>query len=125
MRLLLATALICLASQGFARDWSDADPQLSAWFRTLMQPDNPQMSCCGEADAYWADDVQVVGDKVFAIITDDRPDEPLGRKHVPVGTKIEIPARKYKFDRGNPTGHTVVFLSRNLDVYCFIQNGGV
>ena len=45
-------------------------------------------------------------------ITDDRPDEPLGRPHLDVGTEIEIPNKKLKWDKGNPTGHGIVFLSR-------------
>lgn len=62
---------------------------------------------------------------VFAIITDDRADEPLGRPHVPIGTRVEIPPHKLKFDRGNPTGHAIVFMGALGTVYCFVQNGGV
>ena len=111
-----------------ARDlgqWERNDPRISAWFKSLMQPDNPHMSCCGEADAYWADGVEVKDGQIIAIITDNRPDEPLGRAHVPVGTRIVVPPHKLKWDRGNPTGHTVIFLSRDRSVYCYVQNGGV
>lgn len=129
MRYFIA-ALICALSSTpiIARDlgqWENADPAIAAWYSSLRQPDNPTISCCGQADAYWADKVEIDGDKVFAIITDDRPDEPLGRPHVPIGTRIEVPRHKLKFDAGNPTGHVVIFLSRNLDVYCYVQNGGV
>lgn len=111
-----------------ARDsgqWDSADPAIAEWFATLRQPDNPNISCCGEADAYWADVVEVKGDRVIAVITDDRPDEPLHRPHVPIGTRIVVPPNKIKWDKGNPTGHIVIFLSPNFDVYCFVQNGGV
>lgn len=133
MRSLVATlcAALLLGQAAQARDqgqWADADPAVSEWFATLKQPDNPNVSCCGEADAYWADDihVEVVGDvsKVIAVITDDRDDEPLHRPHVPIGTRIEVPPHKLKWDRGNPVGHSIIFLSRNLDVYCFVQAGG-
>lgn len=110
-----------------ARDlgqWGEADAEIGAWYQSLRQPDNPHISCCGEADAYYADKIEVVGDKVFAIITDDRPDEPSHRMHVPVGTKIEVPPWKLKWDQGNPVGHALIFLSRNLDVYCFVQGSG-
>ena len=40
-------------------------------------------------------------------------------------TIIQIPPNKIKWDRGNPTGHTVVFLSSARYVYCFVQNGGI
>jgi hypothetical protein len=90
-----------------------------------MQPDNPNASCCGEADAYWADEIHVRGGKTFATVTDSRPDAPLKRPHVAVGTEIEIPNHKLKWDRSNPTGHTVVFLSRVGYVFCFVQSSGI
>ncbi len=120
-----SVAVVAIAQARDVGQWQDSDPALKHWFSTLMQPDNPAISCCGESDAYWADKVAVEGDKVFAIITDDRADEPLNRPHVPVGTRILVPPHKIKWDRGNPTGHVVIFLSRNLDVYCYVNNGGV
>jgi hypothetical protein len=105
--------------------WENSDPALREWYRTLMRPDYPQGSCCGEADAYWCDDVHVKDGKTFCIITDDRDDVPLHRPHVPVGTVIEVPNEKLKWDRGNPTGHSVVFLDTSRGVYCFVQSGGV
>jgi hypothetical protein len=47
------------------------------------------------------------------------------RPHVDVGTEIEIPNHKLKWDAGNPTEHSIVFLSRGGHVFCFVQNGGV
>ena len=66
----------CLAGSD-ARDlgqWKSNDPRLSQWFRGLMQPDTiPPVSCCGEADAYWADQVRVgPNGEIIAAITDDR-----------------------------------------------------
>src|SRR5882762_4757734 len=49
------------------------------WYQSLMQPDIPNASCCGEADAYWADEIHVRNGKTYAKITDDRPDEPRHR----------------------------------------------
>lgn len=105
--------------------WQKTDPAIREWFQTLMRPDAPSSSCCGEADAYWADEVHVVNGKTFATITDDRPDEPLGRPHVPKGTVIEIPPEKLKWDRANPTGHAIVFLSTQGYVWCFVQGTGI
>lgn len=99
-------------------------PEYDHWYQSLMQPDNPSVSCCGKADAYWCDDYYARGGKAYCKITDDRPDGPLGRPHIPVGTEIEIPNHKLKFDRGNPTGHNVVFVSRALYVHCFVQGSG-
>jgi len=111
-----------------ARDygqWEATDQDVRAWYQALMQPDNPAVSCCGEADAYWADSFEVDGDKYVAIITDPRPDEPLRRKHVPIGTKIVVPNHKLKYDQSNPTGHGIIFLSRGDYVYCYVAPGGV
>lgn len=121
-------ACVLVVSIVQARDvgqWAESDPATAQWFATLKQPDNPLISCCGEADAYWADEVEIEDGKVYAVITDDRDDGALSRQHVPVGTRILVPPHKYKWDRGNPTGHVVIFLSRNLDVFCYVQNGGV
>lgn len=111
-----------------ARDvgqWEASDPFTRSWYKSLMQPDNPHMSCCGESDAYWADKVEVIDGKVFATITDTRDDKSLGRANVAPGTRVEVPPHKMKWDRGNPTGHVVIFLGPSLSVYCFVMNGGV
>lgn len=57
-------------------------------------------------------------------VTDDRPDAPLVRPHVDIGTIVEIPKRKLKWDKGNPTGHAIVFMNRGGIVFCFVQNSG-
>lgn len=125
----LATVLLMIALMfaAHARDlgqWDQSDP-VTQWYQELMQPDNPAASCCGEADAYWCDDYYSRGDKAFCKITDDRDDAPRMRPHIDVGTEIEIPVNKLKWDRSNPTGHGVVFLSRSLYVYCYVAPGGV
>ena len=93
------------------RAMGSGNPVVREWYQALMQPDNPAASCCGEADAYWADSFEVDGDRYVAIITDPRPDEPLRRKHVDVGTRIVVPNHKLKYDQSNPTGHGIIFLS--------------
>ncbi len=117
-----------MISGAHARDlgqWEAGDPAVRQWYQTLMRPDAPSSSCCGEADAYWADTVHVKGGKTFATITDDRPDGPLGRPHIDVGTVIEVPNEKLKWDRGNPTGHNVLFVSKGLYAWCFVQGSGI
>lgn len=123
-------ALILLLGIHFAhaRDngqWDNADPAIAEWYRTLMQPDVPEASCCGEADAYWCDDVHVRNDKTFCRITDDREDAPRGRPHIAIGSEYEIPPNKLKWDRSNPTGHFIIFLSRAGYVFCFVQASGI
>lgn len=138
----LALIILCVAALvlifairiASARDvgqWDGSDPKIVEWYRELMQPDVPTASCCGEADAYWADEIHVRQDpvthesKTFAKITDDRPDEPLKRPHREIGEEFEIPDHKLKWDRSNPTGHAIVFLSRGGFVFCFVQGSGI
>jgi hypothetical protein len=108
----------------------DEDHNNDEWYGSLLQPDNPNASCCGLADAYWCDDYYARDGKAYCRITDDRDDAPLKRPHVDIGTEILIPPYKLKWEQsgkpiGNPTGHSVVFLSPMLHVFCFVQAGGV
>ena len=129
---LTGFALVGLFQHAHGRDlgqWSN-DPAVSEWFRTLMMPDQPTMSCCGEADAYWCDDIHVKTGAdnrrhTYCKITDDRPDAPRMRPHRNIGEEFEIPDYKLKWDRGNPTGHAIIFLSVGGIVYCFVQGGGI
>ena len=110
-----------------ARDqgqWDDSSA-LRGWYEALMQPDNPTQSCCGPADSYFCDDYRMERGKALCTISDDREDAPRRRPHIPIGTVIEIPPHKLKWDRGNPTGHGVVFVSPGGYVFCYVQPGGV
>ena len=127
-RLVLGAAFGCLIGVAYARDlgqWESGDSGIREWYQALMQPDNPAASCCGEADAYWADAFEVDGDRYVAIITDARPDEPLRRRHLDIGTRIVVPKYKLKYDQSNPTGHGIIFLSPGQYVYCYVAPGGV
>lgn len=114
--------------QAPARDdgqWEAGDPAVREWYKGLMRPDSPALSCCGESDAYWCDNISVRAGKTYCRITDDRPDGPLKRPHRAVDTEFEIPDDKLKYDRGNPTGHTIIFLSVYDMVFCFVQGTGI
>ena len=123
-------ALVVISYPVHARDWgSDNSEELKTWYRTLMQPDNPNMSCCGEADGYYCDDPKIdtnglEGPGTYCTISDDRDDKPRGRVHIAIGTKIKIPDNKLvKLGQGNPTGHGIVFLSPSRFVYCYAFGG--
>jgi hypothetical protein len=126
-RCLWIIVLLSLLSPAIARDvgqWENTDPVIHQWYKTLMRPDAPDASCCTEADAYWADDFFVRDGKMYARITDDRPDEPLGRPHIENGTVFLVPAEKMKWDRANPTGHGVLFVSVSGFTWCYVQGSG-
>lgn len=126
--LIAAYVLGLVVKNAHAMDRGQWEGQTSAvreWFSTVLQP-NSMISCCGEADAYWADQVETAADgSIVAIITDDRPDGPLRRMPVPIGTRIPVPADRITWKQGNPTGHVVIFLNVNRVVLCYVQNGGV
>ena len=117
-KLILYTLMVLfLASGAHAIDngqWENTDP-------AIKQPDNPHVSCCGEADAYYTDKVYTKDGKNIAVVTDTRPDEAFKRPHVPPGTDIVIPDRKMKWDRGNPTGHNIIFLNLLIPGFTIID----
>lgn len=121
---LFALVAVTAANARDLGQWENGDPVVREWYQTLMQPDNPAVSCCGEADAYWADETHFRDGKTFVVITDDRDDAPLRRLHIPNGTEVEIPNHKLKWDRANPTGHGVVFMNPAGAVFCYVQPGG-
>jgi hypothetical protein len=79
---------------GLARLWTVGAQRLEVrqWFQDLMQADNPLLSRCGEADAYWADSVEVDEGRYVAISTDEGPNGPLGRMRRQVGERASLPA---------------------------------
>jgi hypothetical protein len=115
---------ICKAPARDLGQWEGADPGQRKWFNGLKQPDHPDRSCCGLADAYWADSYEVNGNQYIAIITDERDDEPLSRPHIENGKRFVVPNSKIKWDGGNPTGHGIIFLGIGGDVFCYLPPGG-
>ena len=138
--LLLAAVLLATPIRDFGQ-WGETDPSKRQWFQALMQPDNPYVSCCGEADAYYSDSYELgPNGEYIAIITDERPDTWVDsngnvgtRPHIPVGTRVRIPNPKIKWDKGNPIGHGLVFIGASYvstdgtvqSVYCYLPPGGV
>lgn len=122
---IVALILALMIDRAYPRDlgqWANSPD--AEWYRSLMQPDVPTASCCGEADAYFCNNYRMEQGKALCTIDDDRPDEPRHRPHVENGTVIVVPQNKLKWDSGNPTGNGVVFLSRNGYVFCYVQPGG-
>ena len=118
---LVALAAFATILPAAARDngqWSDQPANVRQWFQSLMQPDAPMVSCCGEADAYEADNFERDGDDLIAIITD-------GKGVIPNGTRLRIPNGKVKWGAGNPTGHGIVFIGPQGQFYCYVAPGGV
>jgi hypothetical protein len=122
----LAAALVW--SHAYPRDlgqWENTDPTIHEWYRNLTRPDVPTALCCAESDAYYADVVHYRNGKTYAVVTDDRPDGPLGRPHIEPGTEFEVPPEKLKWDASNPTGHNVLFVSVTGFTWCFVQGTGI
>jgi hypothetical protein len=118
---VIVAALMALTLPAAARDngqWETQPAYLRQWFQKLMQPDNPAMSCCGEADAFEADSFEVRDDQYVAIITN-------GKGVIPEGTRVPVPNNKMKWDEGNPTGHGIIFIGSGGQVFCYVTPGGV
>ena len=113
-------ALVTLTLPVTARDtgqWENQPIYLRQWFQKLMQPNNPDMSCYGEADALEADSFEIRSNQYVAIITN-------GKGIIPEGTRISVPKNKVKWDNGNPTGHGIIFIGNAGQIYCYVTPGG-
>jgi hypothetical protein len=120
MRLRIALIVVVLSASAAARDngeWANSPVEIREWFQSLRQPDHPRLSCCGEADAFEADTFEVESDHYVAVITD-------GKGMIPNGSRIPVPNTKMKFDRGNPTGHGIIFIGSAGQVFCYVTPGG-
>lgn len=124
MRALILLAL--LAGPACAADLYAA-PDLSDYYRSLMMPDMPTISCCGAGDAWQArTETDDVGNLV-AVITDTRPDvrklpdgSTIVRRHIEPGTKYVIPPSKIrKRPIPNPTDKDIVFIGPANNVLCY------
>jgi hypothetical protein len=116
----IAFTILALCAPAAARDdgqWANSPTHIRQWFQSLMQPDHPRISCCGEADAFEADSFEVEGDHYVAIITN-------GKGVIPNGTRISVPNTKMKWDAGNPTGHGIIFIGGSGQLYCYVTPGG-
>lgn len=118
--------LVCNpAEYGIGTSYPDTEgfKSCSAWISGVKQP-HSKSTCCGEADAYIADEWEQGEDGGWvAIITMDYP--AVGTvPAVPKGTRFPIPAERMDDEhQGNPTGHGVVFITRTSDekwnILCF------
>jgi hypothetical protein len=97
--------------------WQNQPVYLRQWFQKLMRPDNPVMSCYGEANVFEADSFEIRGDQYVATITN-------GKGIIPEGTRISVPNKKVKWDNGNPTGHGIIFIGNAGQIYCYVTPGG-
>jgi hypothetical protein len=122
-RAAMLIAVLLASSLARARDdgrWEATDPRIRAWFNALRQPDNPNVSCCGDADAYFADLVEVRDGRMLATITDSRGNP------IPEGTVIEVPPHKVNKDE-NLIGRIIIFLggsTRRPIVFCYVPGTG-
>jgi len=93
------------------------------WITSVQQPDT-RVSCCGDGDAFVADDFETgPHGEYYAVITGDYPREQYDtRQPITKGSKILIPPNKInraREDGGNPSGHGVVFIDRAGEVLCY------
>lgn len=119
----LAVAVLALGACGgvHARDdgqWENQSAEIRAWFGSVMQPENPAVSCCGTADAF---DVELTG---------DNPDGSIavrvlnGKGMLPDGTEIDVPRSKIQSRYGNPLDKYILFIGAGGRLYCLIPKVG-
>lgn len=120
-RLVAVCALVLAAGGAAARDngqWSDQPKEIRDWFRSVMRPDSPYQSCCGEADAF---DVELAGDNPDGSIATRVLD---GKGAIPDGTRINVPRSKLQAKYGNPLDNYILFIGSGGQVYCLVPKTG-
>lgn len=145
LSVLVAALLMLTASSAFPRDGVYQNrPSVCAsgvrlekcrtWVGTVRRPDYRAASCCGEGDAFIADDFELgANGELYAIISADYPDlqypgADVDDNQIPPaftvhrGQKILIPPEKRNNapEDANQSGHGVVFLMpSNGAVLCY------
>lgn len=117
--LALIAPTIALARPG--PQWADEPEYIRQWFQSVMQPDNPTQSCCGEADAF---DVEMEGDGPNGSIN-VRILSSLAAYADMIGTIVSVPREKLQTKYGNPTDRYILFMGSQHRVYCLIPKSGV
>jgi hypothetical protein len=138
-----ALASACVATHARPADkWAQASPDRQEFFKGAVMPGLPPSqkpeSCCGEADAYEADDFDTEQGSLFAILTCNDPENcPAERDDgdggttpsLPEGKRILIPADRIlpppPAGIVNRTGHGWVFISTSGKVWCYSPPSGV
>jgi hypothetical protein len=119
-RLLVGPLIAALAlgtlSSAEARDagqWGGQSPEVQRWFQSLMQPDHPMVSCCGEADGFPVDHWESAGPdgQDFQVTLED-------------GRSFFVPSAKAQWRYGNPTGKDILFVGAKGTIYCFVMGSG-
>src|SRR4051794_1302986 len=109
----VSSFLLSNAVNVFSHDLS----KFGDWTKSLKQPDKPNSSCCGPADAHWVDTYEPSKNGFRALVH---------------GIWLNVPAKKVIWDRVNPTGRGVIFVSTpftedwsDVYIYCFVPGNGV
>ena len=81
-------------------------------------------SCCGPADAYWADVSEIKNGELYVTITDDRlVPYRIARDGQVYRVLSDVIDRKRQ---GNPTGHAIIFIGvSQTTVICYFPNTGM
>jgi hypothetical protein len=130
----LAECALILSAATAKNYIATGDPDIDQWYARAMRSDigtlQTPASCCGIADAFWADgpvEVTKIDGKVEVrvTLTDERSIP--GRAHIPPGTKVLIPPQVMdKWHQGNPTGHRVVFIvGMSTIALCYFDDTGI
>ena len=107
---LVLAAIVDRASARDAGQWAGQSLEVQEWFRSLMTPDHPTVSCCGVADGYPVEHWEAAG-----------PDHQDFKVTLEDGRKFYVPASKAQWRSGNPTGRDILFVHDGF-IFCFVRS---
>jgi hypothetical protein len=93
---IAAISVILLASTGVASAHSPKE-NFAEWLMVQKRPDVPSMSCCGLGDQFYVDSYQINQDRSAEVVWH--------------GEMIHVPAKRIAWDRVNPTGRGVIWMT--------------
>lgn len=119
----------CCAAAGFAicatayagdpGKWLKEPADIQLWFAEPRQPPSGKASCCGDADAFEAENTGDEPDGIHFRIPD-------GRGIIADGFEGVAPHDRIQSHYGNPTGRIIVFLATGTGiVFCYIPLPGL
>ena len=104
---------------GLRSQWEDQDKRLREWFNSVKRPDLPNVSCCGEADAFRVAVLSETATEVTVQVIEPNRFLP----EVKVGRVFKFSRNALQHRYGNAVGVPLIFITlHNEQVVCFIPS---
>lgn len=117
--IMLAMAFVVIFAGAIPKARANDQPfvsnQLQTWYEQVAQ------DVCSELPhSYRVKIVRHTAEYSIIEITDNRPDEILGRPHIEPGTRFQIESKGIVWNKGNPTEYDLLFTNSSGSAACLV-----